>query len=367
MTDDRSRPRTDDYLWDGSGEPDAEIARLEALLRPYRHKELPLVLPARAPARRRFASAAMQLLTAAASLMLVVAAAWFASQVRPSGWTVQSLAGSPSVADKLIDAPTRLPVGQVITTDAGSRARIDVGSIGIVDVEPNSRIRLITSRAREHRMALDRGRIRVLIWAPPGLFFVNTPSATAIDLGCAYKLDVDDRGWGAIRVESGWVAFEYSGRESFIPQRAMCATRPGFGPGTPCYEDTADEVPGFADALTILDFSPETDARRGPALDTVLTGARVKDALTLWHLLSRGTPEERGRVYDRMAQLVPPPPGATREIIVRGDPARRRPLLDAWWGELGLDTAAWWRIWKSPWKSIARPAPVPTKMPDTLK
>jgi len=80
---------------------------------------------------------------------------------------VQSLAGSPSVADKLIDAPTRLPVGQVITTDAGSRARIDVGSIGIVDVEPNSRIRLITSRAGEHRMALDRGRIRALIWAPP--------------------------------------------------------------------------------------------------------------------------------------------------------------------------------------------------------
>jgi hypothetical protein len=340
-------PLKDDYLWDGSEEPDAEIVRLEGILRPYRHKELPLVLPARGPARRRFASAAMQLLTAAASLALVVAASWFASAVRPSGWTVQSLAGAPSVADKPIDAPTRLPVGQVVTTDAGSRARIDVGSIGIVDVEPNSRIRLLASRAGEHRMALDRGRIRALIWAPPRLFFVNTPSATAIDLGCAYKLAVDDRGWGTIRVESGWVAFEYNGRESFIPQKAMCATRPGFGPGTPCYEETADTVPGFADALTILDFSPETDARRAAALETVLAGARVKDALTLWHLLSRGTPEERGRVYDRMAQLVPPPPGATREAIVRGEAREAR---DAWWDKLGLDSISWWRIWKAPWK-----------------
>ena len=121
-------------------------------------------------------------------------------------------------------------------------------------------------------MALDRGQIRALIWAPPRLFFVNTPSATAIDLGCAYRLEVDDRGWGKIRVESGWVAFEYNGRESFIPKDALCATRPGFGPGTPCYEDAPD---GFADALTILDFSPTTDVRRGAALDTVLAGART--------------------------------------------------------------------------------------------
>jgi len=348
----------DDYLWDPSGEPDAEIVRLEALLKPLRHKDVALLLPARAPARRRYASAAMQVLTAAASLVLVVGAAWFASAIRSKGWTVQSLAGAPSVADTLIDASSRLPVGEVLTTDAGSRARIDVGSIGIVDVEPNSRVRLITSRAGEHRLALDRGQIRALIWAPPRLFFVNTPSATAIDLGCAYRLEVDDRGWGTIRVESGWVAFEYDGVESFVPTNAVCSTRPGFGPGTPCYEDA---VPGFAEALTILDFTPATDARRGAALDTVLAGARVKDAFTLWHLLSRGTPEERGRVYDRMAALVAPPPGATREAIVRGETGRRRPLIDAWWGKLGLDSASWWRMWKSPWKSGVVTKPEPEK------
>jgi hypothetical protein len=350
-------PLNDDYLWDGSGEPDPEVVRLEALLKPYRHKSTPLPLPARASSRR-FAPVAMQVVTAAASLVLVVGAAWFASAVRSSaGWTVQSLAGAPSVAGTLIDAPSRLPVGQIVTTDAGSRARIDVGSIGRVDVEPNSRIRVITSRAGEHRMARDHGRIRALIWAPPGLFFVNTPSATAIDLGCAYKLDVDDRGWGRILVESGWVAFEYNGRESFIPKDAICSTRPGFGPGTPCYQETEDTVPGFADALAILDFSPPGDVRRKAALDTVLAGARVKDGLTLWHLLSRGTPEERARVYDRMAVLVPPPPGATREVIVRGPVDRRGPLIDAWWGKLNLDSASWWRLWKSSWKQ----APPPTK------
>ena len=351
MTDETSRPLDDDYLWDGSGEPDPEVVRLEALLRPYRHTGAALLVPqrpARAPSGRRFAAAAMQILTAAAALVLVIGAAWFASAIRPSGWTVQSLAGAPSVAGTLIDAPARLPVGQLVTTDASSRARIDVGSIGIVDVEPNSRLRLVTSRAGQHRMALDHGQIRALIWAPPRLFFVNTPSATAIDLGCAYRLQVDDRGWGKVRVESGWVAFEYNGQESFIPRDAMCATRPGFGPGTPCYEDAPA---GFEDALTILDFSATGDVRRAAALDTVLAGARVRDALTLWHLLSRGTPEERGRVYDRMAVLVPPPPGVTREAIVSGKSQRER---DEWWSRLGLDSAAWWRLWKSPWKGLQK-------------
>jgi hypothetical protein len=350
MSDEISRPPHDDYLWDGSGEPDAEVVRLEALLRPHRHTGTPLLLPQRPRRvpRRWIAAAALQLLTAAASLALVAGAASFAAAMRPSAWTVQWLAGAPAVAGTRIGAPSRLPVGQVVTTDAASRARLDVGSIGIVDVEPNSRVQLITSRAGEHRMSLERGAIRALIWSPPGLFFVNTPSATAIDLGCAYRLQVDDRGWGEVRVESGWVAFEYNGQESFIPRDAMCATRPGFGPGTPCYEDAPA---GFADALTILDFSPTTDVRRAAELDTVLAGARVKDALTLWHLLSRGTPEERGRVYDRMAVLVPPPPGVSREAIVRGPSRRER---DDWWGRLGLDSASWWRLWQSPWKAPAK-------------
>ena len=331
----------DDYLWDGSGEPDADIVRLEHLLAGYRHRGAPPRVPARPP--RRFAvHAGMQMLVAAASLVLVAMAAWFAHAVHPTGWNVQSLAGAPTVAGARIDKPGKLPIGEMITTDGASRARIDIGSIGIVDVEPNSRVRLVTARAAEHRLALDHGQIRALIWAPPRLFFVNTPSSTAIDLGCAYTLNVDDRGWGRLLVESGWVAFQHEGRESFIPKDAVCATRPGVGPGTPVYTDAAA---GIEDALTILDFSPTQDVRREAALDTVLKGSRRKDALTLWHLLSRGTPEERGRVYERLASLVPPPPAATRDAVLRGD----RRALDAWWNTLGLDSASWWRNWKRKW------------------
>jgi hypothetical protein len=102
----------------------------------------------------------------------------------------------------------------------------------------------------------------------------------------------------------------------------------------------------MADALTILDFSSTDDVSgRQAALDTVLREARRNDALTLWHLLSRGTQDERMQVYDRLASLVPPPPSATREHVARGD----RKALDDWWNMLGLDSASWWRIWKRKW------------------
>ena len=63
-----------------------------------------------------------------------------------------------------------------------------VGEIGSVEVEPNTRLRVVAAQPGEHRLALERGEIRAKITAPPRLFFVETASGTAVDLGCEYKL-----------------------------------------------------------------------------------------------------------------------------------------------------------------------------------
>jgi FecR-like protein len=321
------------YLWDGSGEPDPEIVRLETLLGQLRHRGVPPELPARKPSRLRL-TPMIGALSAAAAILLIASIGWYATVTLRRGWTVQTIAGTGA------PSPTaRLRVGEWLETDAVSRARIAVGQIGRVDVEPNTRLQVIEARGREHRMALARGRIHARIWAPPKLFFVNTPSATAVDLGCEYTLDVDDDGGGLIHVSLGWVSFEGYGRESFIPERAIGRTRPGAGPGTPYYDDAPA---GYADALEILDFNQPDDPRRAAAFDLVLSSARRDDALTLWHLLSRGTLAERQGVYDRLAALVPPPAGVTREAVLKRDQA----ALDQWWDTLGLESATWWRLWK---------------------
>ncbi len=61
---------------------------------------------------------------------------------------------------------------------------------------------------RHHRLRLERGALQALILAPPGQFHVETPAAVATDLGCAYRIAVDERGDSELRVTSGWVSLD---------------------------------------------------------------------------------------------------------------------------------------------------------------
>jgi hypothetical protein len=266
-------------------------------------------------------------LAAAASLVFVIAVlAWKALAPRPSeAWTVASLAGAPRAGAHPVQGEAQLHVGDWLETDNAARARLDIGRIGEVSIEPNSRVRLVAATDADHRLELSRGTLHALIWAPPRLFFVETPSATAIDLGCAYTLTVDDAGNGLLHVTAGYVAMAHEGRESIVPAGALCHTRPGATPGTPF---AADASPEFRAALARFDFEPPSHA----SLHEILSHARETDAITLWHLLSRAHAEERIHVFDALARLQPPPAGVTRAGIFSGD----QPMLAAWAAALGL-------------------------------
>src|SRR5207302_1046317 len=258
------------------------------------------------------------------------------------GWEVRSLAGAPRIGASRIRNTGQLRAGQVLETDAASRASISVGEIGQVEGEPSTGLRLVEARDSRGRLALDRGTIRAAIWAPPGQFIVDTPPAVAVDLGCAYTLTVDDSGAGLVRTTLGWVGFKLDGRESFIPAGAACATRPGIGPGTPYIDDASAP---FRLALTKLDFGHERPEFEDAQLRIVVSQARPRDALTLWHLLARLSGRDRARVYDRLAALVPPPTGVTRDGVLGGD----RRMLDLWWNRLGLGDTLLWRTFERSW------------------
>ena len=323
-----------DYLWDRSGPEDAEVARLESLLAPLGHSaaargRVPL------PPRRRRIGIWRPALAIAASLVLGLTA-WFTWGVWRGGWAVQTIAGAPVVDGEPLREDGLLRRGGRLVTDGASRARISVGRIGRVDVDPDTRLELVSPGGTDHRLSLERGTIHAQISAPPRFFNVVTPSAVAIDMGCAYTLQVDDTGAGLLRVTHGWVAFAYNGREAFIPQGAVGATRPGVGPGTPRYEDAPS---GYAAALATLDFGNADAAARAAALDVILANARRRDALTLWHLLSRGSADERARVYERLTALAAAPRGVTREAVLAGD----RDALMAWWDGLSFEGTRWWQ------------------------
>ncbi len=307
--------------------------------------ELAAKIEKRERARRRplLAPTPLKIALAGAAMILVIGigAFWLYSRQPRPAWDVTRIEGQPRIGSKAVGDAGKLKVGEWLVTDDSSRAEIRVGEIGQVQVEPGSRVRLVEAKADEHRLALARGKMQAFIWAPPRQFYVDTPSAVAVDLGCAYTLEVDENGQGLLNVIAGWVAFEWQGRESFVPAMAICITRPQLGPGTPWFNDASEE---FQNALAIFDVSqPGSDARLN-ALQTVLAKSRKRDALTLWHLLARTEGDDRLLVYNRLAELIPPPPQVTPEAVMRGD----RGALDLWWEKLELGSAEWWRIWKGP-------------------
>jgi hypothetical protein len=259
----------------------------------------------------------------AAILAVIVAGVAYWIITRPiARWEVDGLGGSPMVGTQHIDRSGRVAAGEWVETDAKSRARIKIGNIGSVVLSPNTRARVIATRPKENRIALAHGEIHAQISAPPRLFFVDTASGTAVDLGCEYSLYTEESGLGLMRVTRGWVSFQWNGRESLVPAGASCRTRPNAGPGTPYFDDASESLKR---ALEDFDETPGADTLR-----SILVSSRVRDTLTLWHLLPRVATADRGRVYDRIAALTPVPPGISKEKVLNLDPE----TLNHWKDEL---------------------------------
>jgi len=243
--------------------------------------------------------------------------------IKSTAWDVTALAGRPLIGTKRLTATGRLRVGDWLQTDDTSRALVAVGRIGEVEVQPDTRMQLVVARADEHRLALARGTIAAKVDAVPRLFFVETPAGTAIDLGCAYTLATDSLGKGVLHVTGGEVEFQTGPRSARVPLGALMQIRPATGPGIPYVEDAPAPL---VRALIAFDFQ-KGGAR---ATRSILTLARPQDALSLWHLLQRVDPALRGMVYDRLAALVPPPPGVTR----RGAIALHSRDLQGYWTKI---------------------------------
>lgn len=336
------------YLWDGTGEPDADVARLEALLAPLAAPADPAPLTFLASAQDAAPEASLSvtwrswLAAAAVAVMaLGVAARVPRGDTGSDPWRVARVDGMPTLAAAPLARHARVVRGRWIETDAHASAVMFVGRIGRLEVAPGSRLRVTTAATGDHRAELVKGTIEAQIWAPPGQFVIDTPSATAVDLGCAYTLTVDDTGSGLITVQGGWVGFEHEGREAFIPAGASGRTYPGRGPGIPSYVEASAALRA---AVDVLDRADDAAAQAAP-LAVVLREARPEDALTLWHLLTRVDATLRPSVVDRLHALVPMPQGVTRDGVIAGERAMR----DAWWDALGLGTTSWWRTWRQRW------------------
>lgn len=324
-----------DYLWDRSGEIDAEVAALEQTLVRYRLRNVeppsersayvyrPL---AARPARRWATAAAVFAVVVLASLM------WLRNRVPKDAYEVLEASGSVAV-DGRADARGELALGKWLETGADGRVRMRVADIGWIELEPNSKLMAIESRPGRRRLRLEAGAIRAQISAAPGVFLVETPIARAIDLGCAYTLRLQSPHEGEVHVSAGWVAMDRGFRQSLVPAGSLARFAEG-GRISPPISQTSS--PQFQAAVLAWWRSDEGAAARQQQLASLLRSAQKSDALTLLNLFRDASEQERPAVFDRLNVLVPAPPAVDREAILRGE----RNATGPWWpviiNELGL-------------------------------
>jgi ferric-dicitrate binding protein FerR (iron transport regulator) len=252
----------------------------------------PFVVPAAIPSSRRWTFA----FAAAAAVIAIVALSLWRERTTVLPWEAQlETASGPR--------PLQIRLGKWIESGPGEEAYLNAGSLGTVGLGGNTRARVVAA-GDETRIELARGRLWAEIAAPPRLFIVETPSAVATDLGCAYNLTVEDDGATLLEVTSGWVELAHGGLESFVPAGASCRSEKGRGPGVPVLEDATA-------ALKAAVFDYESRGGGREAIARAVAASRRRDAITLWHLVARVEADARAMVFDRLASYVPPPDGAT--------------------------------------------------------
>ncbi|WP_395091155.1 FecR domain-containing protein [Armatimonas sp.] len=222
---------------------------------------------------------------------------------------------------------------------ARSALTLAAPGIGTLQLAPGSRARILESRPGRQRVGLESGSLRAKVTAPPRLFVVETPSATATDLGCEYSLTIvnEERGLGIFRHRSGSILTVTSGyvemvdqkkRTVLVPAGASVQVMPDGHQGLPWYGDNPQPVADY-DATGKL--APLLAALKEPA-----------DTLTLFHLLPRVTGAERSAVLDKLLTFTTLPGSVTREQVLALDSkalATWREELKLLWGgaaQLGI-------------------------------
>ncbi len=267
------RPPADDgYLWQGSEPVDADVETFERLLAPLRHAagaRPPELARARGPVG---GTGARWALAAVLCISLASAAA---------GWLWLT---SGRIAVTVDGERVAWRVGERWVAD-GTRT-VALGGVGRFEVEAGTELRLEQCDRARSSFFLERGALTAFVFpsVEARYFQVGTPAVRCVDLGCRYRLEVDDEGAARVHVTLGEVAFEEARRAVRVPRGNVCRASVGDGVCTP--RAAVDAGTRFAALVDTYDRALAAGGARAGAAAALLSAAtEARHSLVVWHLL----------------------------------------------------------------------------------
>jgi hypothetical protein len=174
----------DDYLWDGTGEPDPDIQRLEQTLGRFRYQPKPLKDAFDQQLLARRTNWWPRLAAAAAIILMALVGLWVARN-QPSGVTQQPIAGSPGTTDQPAPRPKR-DGGNVIPPQpkesaANTRERIAKVNKGVRKAAPVAPKERLPKQIEPERFESVAGASEVAAVQPIVIPFVDHETSKHIE------------------------------------------------------------------------------------------------------------------------------------------------------------------------------------------
>ena len=224
-----------------------------------------------------------------------------------TGFAFSLAEGSATCGGISIASSGTLPVGAWLETHANAVANMKVADIGELRVFGDSKLRLVATNSATQHLELARGHVHASVSAPPRLFVVDTPAATAVDLGCQYDLTVDDHGTTHLRVARGAVSLEDKRRVVYVPATFEVSMSPGHL-GTPV---SIDSTPVLRAAVAKFDADG--------SIEPLVSSAEMSERVTLWNAIPRTTGADRAALVAKLEQLAPLPDPGLHAKVLAGD------------------------------------------------
>lgn len=245
--------------------------------------------------------------------VIVIAALVFFWLNRAKGWNISASGGSVLINNVAVNNEEELDLNSTLRTEENSTARINIPSIGVIEVESNTEI----SRTRkDFELKFIKGKIIKKAEAQENKLLIQTDFADFNEeLSSDFELTVDEE-WNKLFVYKGNVKVVVKGFESVVPENFVCDIRKGKF-AVP-YNPNSDNQ--------IINLIREYSGPADPNMVVIVGLATKSDALSLWHILQLSSEENRPIVFKKLNELVPPPDSITGEGIQK----LNREMLDQW-------------------------------------
>lgn len=242
-------------------------------------------------------------------VILVLLVYFFTSTVT---WKASSTSGNPLLNKAAFTSFVDINPGDLITTNDISTAIVEIPDVGTINLLNGTSFKRLK---KNNSCELLHGSIFIKAKGIKRNLSVVIPEAIIENFNnsAKYSIRTDTRGNTDIELEAGWLRVISGNNQTIFQGHYNLKILRGSGASLPYYSGSEFELIALLEEYLF-------GGKRGTTLNRILASSTEKENITLWNLLQRVTPEQKGAVYDKLYELVPHPDSIEKKEILKLDP-----------------------------------------------